>query len=198
MTDATNQRLTSDEIDRAIDVVARDLTAIDAPADLRARVVTQLSESHAPAFERRWSWQWAMAGAVAVVLVASLAWWVAVKPAAGPGQRFAGKVGGGVRPPMVSMPAGDRTQVVPVVASNSAAPAPVIRRSAVRGSMAGDVGEASVEAMSNGETMAAIAIEAIAQRPIEIEQINIAPISIPTLTAIAPIEIGEVSDSIVQ
>ena len=196
MSDQTARRTTSDEIDRAIDVVARDLTSIDAPADLKALVLTELSESHAPAFERRalgWSLPWAMASAAAAILVASFAWWVATKPAAGPEQRFASEVGGGVRPPIVSAPAAGGTRAEGTVAAGPVSASPVIRRSVAQRSVAAAVPD---DAMSNAPTMAAIAaIEAIAQSPIEFEQISIAAISIAELTAIAEIEIGEIPGS---
>jgi hypothetical protein len=188
------------DIDRAIDDAARALTAVEAPADMRARVLARLTTAPT-APEAGWWPRWTMAGAAAaILLIAAVGSWVATRPDVGQAPRRAGRI--------ETAPAGTER-----VASSSTTPPGVQPRPAaasvqtaapLRAGLTTSVaavelstrtsepeGESSIAAL---EFPSGITIEAVTTSTIEIDQIRITPISIPSLAEIAPIEITEIDD----
>ncbi|MDO8834903.1 MAG: hypothetical protein Q7V01_04875 [Vicinamibacterales bacterium] len=161
--------MTDDELNRAIDTVARDMVSAESPASLPAAVTARIEEDRrgrGVAFSR---WAWAAAG-TAVVVVAVGTW--LVQPTDQPHSE-----GSFVT---VSTPAGTppvtSSGTPPVTVATTGAPPPVTARVRTPSSRPphGLAWEAGPEPLAGPEP---IVIDALSPDSLEIPEIHIAPIA---------------------
>jgi len=107
---------TTSSLDRAIDTVAREMTALDSPAGMRADVLARIEGAPRPGTALVPRWAWAVGLAVVVLAVSATVWF------AGPGRRPESVT---VRHDTSSMPAAGATQIQPEASGAVAGAGPV-------------------------------------------------------------------------
>lgn len=166
--------MTDDELNRAIDAVARDMVSAESPASLRASVTARIEEDRrggGVAFSR---WTWATAGAaVVVVVVVAAGTWLA-QPAHQPqpeGSFVTASTPAG--PPPVASGAPPVTTAAPVAASTRPTVTARVRKPSPRPAH-GLAWEAGPDPLAGP---APIVIDALSPDSLEVPEIHIAPIA---------------------
>jgi len=188
-------RIRHADLDAAIDVVAREMTSLDAPATLRADVLAEIAGGGRPGRFAlpRWAWAATAAAAFAVVVLVAAIWMTRPAPepessaalrGAAPASAGAGRTAGGGSPDAVVAAAGSMSGGLQNAAPGS-------RRAGAASAAAPDANSAEPDA--GPAPLAApqpIAVADLGPAVIEVTGIEVAPLNQLQPLAIKDISVG--------